>query len=380
MIEDFKTVIVKNLNDNTCKCQVRKHFENVGEVDTIEIIHDCRGRSKGVAFVTFECENDAGKAVKTLRNSVLDGNAISVDYIFIKRIPTRENHERNEENHFIRERKEGNTNLPASNFIICVKTLTGKRFELNVNPYYRIEEVKEMIQEKEDIPPNQQYLIYAGRPLQDGNDLMDYAIGNKSTINLVLRLKGSKPVIYLYPEKDDFDVSVNVSVKKEDGEITSIYPRIKDDESNTWIVKANRNGEIDYNNRKHYYLFWECLFNESFNIDEGFVIKGDQCYQFFEEKLQFLGFKDNEANDFITYWCPRMEHSKYVLINFQGEDYDRRAPLKIEPNTDRIIHIFMTFKLLDEFISIPIQDIEKFKIEDRKGFFVLEWGGSQIKE
>lgn len=85
MIEDFKTVIVKNLNYNTCKCQVRKHFENVGEVDTIEIIHDCRGRSKGVAFVTFECENDAGKAVKTLRNSVLDGDTLFVDYENIKK-------------------------------------------------------------------------------------------------------------------------------------------------------------------------------------------------------------------------------------------------------------------------------------------------------
>ena len=148
-------------------------------------------------------------------------------------------------------------------------------------------------------------------------------------------------------------------MKQEDVEITSIYPLIKNNDNNTWIVKANRNGEIIYRNRKHYYLFWECLFNKSFRVDECFVIKGDQCYQFFEEKLQYLGFKENEANDFITYWCPKMEHSKYVLINFQGEDYDRRAPLKIEPKPDCVIRIFVTFKLQFKFLKSSILMIER---------------------
>ena len=152
-------------------------------------------------------------------------------------------------------------------------------------------------------------------------------------------------------------------MKKEDGEITSIYPVIKGNDKNTWIVKANKNGEILYNNRKHYYLFWECLFNKPFKIDKGFVIEGSKCYEFFEEKLQYLGLKENEANDFITYWCPKMEHSKFVLINFQDEDYDQRAPLTVEPKPDSIKRIFMTFKLLKESISVPVQNIEKFRIK-----------------
>ena len=194
---------------------------------------------------------------------------------------------------------------------------------------------------------------------------------------MVLHLRGGKPVIYLYPENDNSNISVNIHMNKDDGKITSIYPVIKGNDKNTWIVKANKNGEIFYNDRKHYYLFWECLFNKEFVIDEGFVINGQKCYEFFEEKLQYLGLNEREANDFITYWCPKMEHSKYVAIKFQDEDYDKRVPLTVEPKPDSIKRIFMTFKLLDEQISIPAQNLEKYKIEERKGFFVLEWGGAQ---
>ena len=44
-------------------------------------------------------------------------------------------------------------------------------------------------------------------------------------------------------------------MKKEDGEITIRYPTIEEKDQNTWIVKANKNGEMKYKNRTHYYLF-----------------------------------------------------------------------------------------------------------------------------
>ena len=128
---------------------------------------------------------------------------------------------------------------------IFIKDLSGSHITLFVDPLSRIEEIKELISERVGLTPCQQRLLFAGRQLEDKNTLQDYFIAKDSTIHLIRRLVGGKPVIYLYPEQDNFDVSVNIDMKKEDGEITSIYPVIKGNEKNTWIVKANRNGEFD---------------------------------------------------------------------------------------------------------------------------------------
>ena len=161
-------------------------------------------------------------------------------------------------------------------------------------------------------------------------------------------------------------------------EISSRYPLIKNDDKETWTVKVNKKGEIQYQNRTHYYLFWESKSYTRYSQEEGFVIKGEDCFSFFEEKLAFLGFNEREANDFITFWCPFMEHSKYVAINFQGSDYDSDYPLIIEPKPDKIKRIFITYKLINEKIEIPEQNLSEFQIGDRKGFLVFEWGGCEI--
>ena len=75
-------------------------------------------------------------------------------------------------------------------FQIYVKTLTGKTIPLHVTSSSMVEDVKRLIQCREGIPTGQQRLLFAGSQLEDGRTLRDYEIKPKSTVSLVLRLRG----------------------------------------------------------------------------------------------------------------------------------------------------------------------------------------------
>ena len=76
---------------------------------------------------------------------------------------------------------------------LSVQLMNEKTITVEVIPSrHAVEDVKKKIEQKENVPFDQQVLIFEGKQLQDEYKLSTYDIEENSTLNLVLREKGSK--------------------------------------------------------------------------------------------------------------------------------------------------------------------------------------------
>ncbi len=180
-----------------------------------------------------------------------------------------------------------------------------------------------------------------------------------------------KPIIYLYPTKE-----TAVSVKLLNSEkLTTTYPKYEEG----WNVLAKPNGDLtDLKSGKTMYsLYYESKNDINTEIQDGFVVKGEDVSKFMEEKLEVLGLTEREAQEFIIYWLPVLEANQYNYIRFATrEEIDANMPLEIEPKPDTTIRVIMIFKGLDEEIKVTEQ---KLITPERNGFTVVEWGGIEVK-
>uniref|UniRef100_A0AAQ4RFN3 Ubiquitin-like protein NEDD8 n=1 Tax=Gasterosteus aculeatus aculeatus TaxID=481459 RepID=A0AAQ4RFN3_GASAC len=79
--------------------------------------------------------------------------------------------------------------------VILFQTLTGKEIEIDIEPTDKVERIKERVEEKEGIPPQQQRLIYSGKQMNDEKTAADYKIQGGSVLHLVLALRGGSRIL-----------------------------------------------------------------------------------------------------------------------------------------------------------------------------------------
>lgn len=213
------------------------------------------------------------------------------------------------------------------------------------------------------------YNFFYEQPMTLDDTSVEKNDGNSNDMDRFMT-PSAKPIIYIYPEEET-KLLVTLGNPQR---ISCSYPEYKDG----WNVTACPDGTLVDNNtnRELYSLYWEGAdFNASVT-EEGFIVKREDTIKFLEEKLDILGLSNKEAEEFIIYWLPKLQESEYNYIRFTSkEEIDEYMPLEFSKEPDTLIRVHMQFKNLDEPIEVREQNLQK---QQRNGFTVVEWGGTEI--
>ena len=179
-----------------------------------------------------------------------------------------------------------------------------------------------------------------------------------------------KPILYIYPNENMY---INIKMAKDNNIITS-YPKY----NNGWNVYVETNGNIYYNNREYYALYWDEYNDNNVDFSTGFYVESNNAIKFLEEKLDIIGLNNREANEFIMYWLPILENNKHSLVYFElTSEREENNKLIINPKPDSMLRINMHVKKINNKQNIKEQKLETF---NRHGYTVVEWGGTIHKE
>jgi len=207
-----------------------------------------------------------------------------------------------------------------------------------------------------------------------------------------------KPAIYLYPEQE-----TNINIKL-DNKIKLEIDIPKYVQLKGWNVKAYPNGKIvdlqpEYTNcdklnstqfgleyaksacknNDYPYVYWDGIQTAKPipTKNQGWIVDKKDLPDFLAEKLEYVGFNKAEKEEFLRYWTKKLSNNdKYFIYFLQGKDVDDYLPMQVTPKPDSINRFYILAKPVNSTkADLQPQKLDKFK---RKGFTLVEWGGSVL--
>ncbi len=169
------------------------------------------------------------------------------------------------------------------------------------------------------------------------------------------------PYLYLYPETQT-DISVKLGLVP-GGEMVESEPPY----NNGWNVNVEPDGTID---EKYDFLYYESLQPVPLDYRFGWVLDGSDLESELRDLLDNYGFIDNEIDDFIQFWMPKLGEADYYAV--YPQDVESFVTLNITPPPDNILRTLLLIRPLAYEINIPTPPESEIFIRD--GFTVAEWG------
>ena len=205
-----------------------------------------------------------------------------------------------------------------------------------------------------------------------------------------------KPVIYLYPPKPT-EVSIQFSTPMRlttdiptyasdgwdvladpDGHLTNLQPQFTDCAAIDSTLSGSEYAQSACEQNDYPYLYWAGHASGKYPTPTGgWVVSKANIANFLDQKLTEIGLTNKEKSDMVAYWVPELlakEAPYYRLSFFQTAQMDQFIPMKVSPEPNTVIRVFLDWSPLDDMPAAQPSP-EVLTHIDRQGFTLVEWGG-----